>query len=147
MKKTIFLALLFTTVAFSQKNYISIGTGAFFNSSLADSKNMLGATIECGRVLKNGMSLGYAFGYYSLTKDKSFSELKLNIPIHDFGKYNVSVSGGAGYFHTYNDILLEYDLNFNADLGKNYALGFTLSKSSGLGAEYTSLNIGLTKNF
>lgn len=147
MKNLVLLILFFTSIAFSQKNYLSVSTGAFFNSPLADAKNMLGATIEYGRVLKNGMSVGYAFGYYSLTKDKSFSEIKLNIPIYDFGKYNVSVSGGAGYFHTYNDILLEYDLNFNAELKKDYALGFVLSKSSGLGNQYTSLNIGLTKNF
>ncbi len=143
----IILVLLFTSVAFSQKNYISVSTGAFFNSPLADTKNMLGATLEYGRILNNGMSIGYAFGYYSLTKDKSFSEIKLNIPIYDFGNYNASISGGAGYFHTYNDILLEYDINFNAELNNNYTLGFTLSKTSGLGSEYTSLNIGLTKNF
>ena len=140
-------ALIISGIAFSQKNYISVGTGAFFKSSLADSKNMLGATVEYGRVLKNNMSIGYCFGFYSLTKDKGFSEVKLNIPIYNFGKYNISVSGGTGYFHTYNDILLEYDLNFNADLGVNYYIVFSLSKSSGLGAEYTSLNIGLTKNF
>lgn len=138
---------MFSGFAFSQKNYISIGTGAFFNSPLEDTKNMLGATVEYGRVLNNGISLGYVFGYYSLTKDKSFSELKLNIPIYDFGKYNFSVSAGAGYFHSYNDILLEYDINFNTDLKRNYTIGLTLSETSGLGSEYTSLNVGLTKNF
>ena len=143
----IVLVLLFTSFAFSQKNYMSVGTGAFFNSPLADTKNMLGATIEYGRVLNNGMSVGYAIGYYCLTEDKSFSEIKLYVPLYDFGKYNFSVGGGAGYFHSYNDILLEYNLNVNAKLSYNYALGFTLSKTSGLGSQYTSLNIGLTKNF
>ena len=145
--KKILLLLLITTIGFAQKNSITLSSGAFFNTSLSDAKNMLGATIEYDRTLNNGLSIGYVFGYYCLTKDKSFSELKLNIPIYDFGKFNVSVSGGAGYFHTYNDLLLEYDLNFNAKLNYSYSLAFTLSKTSAFMGEFTSLNIGLTKNF
>jgi hypothetical protein len=106
---TLLVLLCFNSKA--QKNYVSVSASAFFATSINDPINLLSSTIEVGRYLKSGISLGLSYGYFSLDADQKYSMARVTLPILDKGLYNFSVSGGVGWFYKYKDLLLEYDIN------------------------------------
>ena len=149
MKKVfivLFTLLSFTT--FAQKNYVCVGTGAFFNSPMQDWKQLLGANIEYGRYFKSGISVGLNFGYWSLLKDYEYNGAKITYPLLQKEKYSFSISGGVNYFYKYKDLLFEYDFNTNIFICKNYSLSLCYCYQSGLGyAKAQSFNVGINKDF
>jgi hypothetical protein len=151
MKKLMLsMMLLLSTVAYSQKNYICLGTGVFFNSPISDWKNTLGANVEYGRYLKSGISVGVNFGYWSLLPKYEYNGLKVTFPIYDNDYYAFSFSGGANYFYSFKDILLEYDFNANIYINKSKDLSLALNycRQSGLGYDKAeSFNFGINKDF
>ena len=151
MRKLIVLLLLvISSVCYSQKNYVCVGTGLFFNSSINDLKNTLGANVEYGRYLKSGISVGVNFGYWSLMKGYEFNGVKITFPIYDNDYYCFSFSGGINYFYGFKDILLEYDLNGNIYINKDKSLSLALNycRQSGLGYDRAeSFNFGINKDF
>ena len=149
MKKLILLLLiLLPFTAFSQKNYICAGTGAFFNSPIKDWQQLLGANIEYGRYFKSGISVGVNFGYWSLLKGYEYNGAKITYPLLQKEKYSFSMSGGVNYFYKYKDLLFEYDFNTNIFLRNNYSLYLSYCYQSGLGYDKAeSFNIGINKDF
>jgi hypothetical protein len=151
MKKLMLsIMLLITSIAYSQKNYICVGTGVFFNSPISDLKNTLGANIEYGRYLKSNIAIGVNFGYWSLLPKYEYNGLKVTFPIYDNDYYAFSFSGGANYFYSFKDILLEYDFNANIFMNKNKDLSLALNycRQSGLGYDKAeSFNFGINKDF
>lgn len=151
MKKLIIAVLLLLgTTVYSQKNYICVGTGLFFNSPISDWKNTLGANVEYGRYLKSGISVGVNFGYWSLMKGYEYNGVKVTFPIHNNDYYCFSFSGGINYFHSFHDILLEYDLNGNIYISKDKSVSLALNycRQSGLGYDKAeSFNFGINKDF
>lgn len=129
-------------------NYISVGTGANFNSPIKDCQQLLGASVEYGRYFKSGISLGVNFGYWSLAKGNAYNGVKITYPLLSREGYSFSLSGGVNYFYTYKDLLFEYDLNTNIFLKNDYSLNLSYSYQSGLGYDRVqSFNIGIDKNF
>jgi hypothetical protein len=151
MKKLIVvILLLISSVAYSQKNYICVGTGVFFNSPISDWKNTLGANVEYGRYLKSNIAVGVNFGYWSFIKGYEYNGLKITFPIHSNDYYSFSFSGGINYFYSFHDILLEYDLNGNIYISKDKTVSLALNycRQSGLGYDKAeSFNFGINKDF
>jgi hypothetical protein len=79
MKKLLLILsiLLCFKVEAQNKNYISVGTGAFFNSPIKDWKQLLGASVEYGRYFESGISVGINGGYWSLLKDYQYNGVKI----------------------------------------------------------------------
>ena len=151
MKKIItIILLLIASSAHSQKNYVSAGTGLFFNSPIKDWRNTLGANIEYGRYLKSGISIGINFGYWSFIKGTEFNGAKITFPIYSNDYYSFSFSGGTNYFYTKKDLLLEYDFNSNIYISKDKSVSLVLNycRQSGLGYDKAeSFNFGINKDF
>jgi hypothetical protein len=149
MKKIIFIfCLLIAGNSFSQKNYVNIGTGAFFNSPMKDYKQLLGVSAEYGRYLKSGISIGVDFGYWSLSKDYEYNGLRVTCPIIEKELYSITASGGINYFYAYKDLLFEYTINTNILLKKDYYLCVGYCYQSGLGySKAESFNLGINKDF
>jgi hypothetical protein len=151
MKKLILvILLLISSVAYSQKNYICVGTGIFFNSPISDWRNTMGANVEYGRYLKSGISVGVNFGYWSFIEGTEFNGLKVTFPIHNNDYYSFSFSGGINYFYSFKDILLEYDFNSNIYVSKDKSVSLVLNycRQSGLGYDKAeSFNFGINKDF
>ena len=149
MKKLILILLLLLPLStFAQKNYICVGTGAFFNSPMKDWQQLLGANIEYGRYFNSGLSVGVNFGYWSLLKDYQYNGVKITYPLLQKDKYSFTMSGGINYFHKYKELLFEYDLNTSIVLKNNYSLGLSYCYQSGLGySKAESFNIGINKDF
>jgi len=150
--KTLILAilLLFSSISYSQKNYICVGSGIFFNSPISDWKNTFGANIEYGRYLKSGIAVGVNFGYWSFLEGYQYNGLKITFPIVNKDHYSFSFSGGANYFYSFKDILLEYDLNGNIYISKDKTVSIALNycRQSGLGYDRAeSFNFGINKDF
>ena len=147
------LALLFTLNTSAQdttqnRNYICIGTGAFFNSPMKDWQQLLGASIEYGRYFESGIALGINFGYWSLAKGYEYNGVKITYPLLSTDYYSFSLSGGVNYFYTYKDLLFEYDFNTNIFLKNDYSLSLSYCFQSGLGYDRAqSFNIGINKDF
>lgn len=130
------------------KNYLCVGTGAFFNSPMKDWKQLLGANIEYGRYLESGISLGVNFGYWSLLKNYQFNGLKITYPLFQKEGYSFSVSGGVNYFYYQKDLLFEWDINTSIPIKNNYSLSLVYCFQSGLGYNRAlSFNIGVNKDF
>jgi hypothetical protein len=151
MKKLMLsVMLLISSIAYSQKNYICVGTGVFFNSPISDWKNTLGANVEYGRYLKSKIAIGINFGYWSILPKYEYNGLKVTFPIYDNDYYAFSFSGGANYFYSFKDILLEYDFNANIYINKSKDLSLALNycRQSGLGYDKAeSFNFGINKDF
>jgi len=151
MKKLIVvILLLISSIAYSQKNYICVGTGIFFNSPISDWRNTMGANVEYGRYLKSGIAVGINFGYWSFIPGTEFNGLKVTFPIYSNDYYSFSFSGGINYFYEYKDILLEYDFNSNIYISKNKSVSLVLNycRQSGLGYDKAeSFNFGINKDF
>ena len=83
MKNIIILVfcLLIGINCYAQKNYVSISASAFFATSVKDPINLLSSTIEYGRYLKSGISLGISYGYFSLDADQKYSLARITFPI------------------------------------------------------------------
>lgn len=148
----ILLIILLTLLCFNtnaqNKNYICIGTGAYFNLPIQDWKQLLGANIEYGRYLKSGISLGVNFGYWSLLKDYQYNGVKITYPLFEKEYYSFTLSGGTNYFYKYKDLLFEYDLNTNIFLKNDYSLCLSYCYQSGLGYDKAqSFNISISKDF
>jgi hypothetical protein len=146
---TIILLIIASSV-YSQKNYISAGTGLFFNSPIKDWRNTLGANIEYGRYLKSKISVGVNFGYWSLLKRYEYNGVKVTFPLYSNDYYSFSFSGGLNYFYTFKDILTEYDLNSNIYIFKDKSVSLSLNycRQSGLGYDKAeSFNFGINKDF
>jgi hypothetical protein len=145
---TLLTLLCINCNAQDNKNYLFVGTGAFFNTPLEDWKQLLGANIEYGRYLKSGISLGVNFGYWSLLKNYQYNGVKITYPLFERDAYSFTLSGGANYFYKFKDVLFEYDLNTNIFLKNDYALGLSYCFQSGLGYDRAqSFNIGISKDF
>jgi hypothetical protein len=130
------------------RNYICVGTGAFFNSPMKDWQQLLGASIEYGRYFKSGISLGVNFGYWSLAKGNAYNGVKITYPLLSKEYYSFSLSGGVNYFYTQKDLLFEYDFNTSIFLKNNYSLSLVYCFQSGLGySSAQSFNIGINKDF
>jgi hypothetical protein len=146
------LFLFISSITYSQdsKNYTCVSSGIFFNSPISDWKNTLGASIEYGRYLKSGISIGVNFGYWSLLKNYEYNGLKLTIPILSTNFYSLSISSGGSYFYHFKDIMLEYDFNANIIISKDKKTSLALSycRQSGLGYNSAeSFNFGINKDF
>ena len=145
---TLLTILCINSNAQENKNYLCVGTGAFFNSPLKDWKQLLGANVEYGRYFKSGISLGVNFGYWSLLKNYQYNGVKITYPLFEREFYSFTLSGGANYFYKYQDLLFEYDLNTNIFLKKDYSLSLSYCYQSGLGYDRAqSFNIGISKDF
>jgi hypothetical protein len=130
------------------RNYICVGTGAFFNSPMKDWQQLLGASVEYGRYFKSGIALGVNFGYWSLAKGNAYNGVKITYPLLSKEHYSFSLSGGVNYFYTYKDLLFEYDFNTSIFLNNNYSLSLAYCFQSGLGySSAQSFNIGINKDF
>ena len=81
------ILLLICSSTYSQKNYVCVGTGLFFNSPIKDWKNTFGGAVEYGRYLKSGISVGVNFGYWSLLPNYEYNGLKITFPIHENDYY------------------------------------------------------------
>jgi len=151
MKKLIVvILLLISSITYSQKNYICVGTGLFFNSPITDWRNTMGANIEYGRYLKSGIAIGINFGYWSFIEGTEFNGVKITFPIYNNDYYSLSFSGGINYFYEFKDILLEYDFNSNIYISKNKSVSLVLNycRQSGLGYDKAeSFNFGINKDF
>jgi hypothetical protein len=151
MKKLLTILILFiSTATYSQKNYISVSTGVFFNSPISDWKNTLGASIEYGRYLKSGVSIGINFGYWSFIEGYQYNGIKISFPLVSNEYYSFSISGGGAYFYHFKDMLFEYDFNANLYLNKSKTKSLCLNYCSQSGLGYSkaeSFNIGLNKDF
>ena len=150
MKKLLLILsiLLCFKVEAQNKNYISVGTGAFFNSPIQDWKQLLGASVEYGRYFESGISVGINGGYWSLLKDYQYSGVKITYPLFEKEYYSFTLSGGTNYFYKYKDLLFEYDLNTNIFLKNDYSLCLSYCFQSGLGYDRAqSFNIGISKDF
>lgn len=144
------ILLLICSSLYSQKNYVCVGTGLFFNSPIKDWKNTFGGAIEYGRYFKSGISVGINFGYWSLLKDYEYNGVKVTFPIYSNNYYSLSFSGGLNYFYTFKDVLAEYDLNSNVYIFKDKSLSLALNycRQSGLGYDKAeSFNFGINKDF
>ena len=142
--------LLLSSIAYSQKNYVCVSTGIFFNSPISDWRNTMGANIEYGRYLKSGISVGVNFGYWSFIEGTEFNGLKITFPIYSNDYYSFSFSGGVNYFYNPKDILLEYDFNSNIYMSKDKSVSLVLNycRQSGLGYDKAeSFNFGINKDF
>jgi len=150
MKKTLICAFLLMLCFKSkaQKNYVSVSASTFFATSINDPINLLSSTIEVGRYLKSGVSLGLSYGYFSLDADQKYSMARITLPILDKGLYNFSVSGGVGWFYKYKDLLLEYDINNSIKLNdKNYlVLSYCVNSAFG-DANMKSFVFSLSRDF
>jgi len=151
MRKLIVLILIFVgSIAYGQKNYVCVGSGIFFNSPISDWKNTLGASVEYGRYLKSGLSVGVNFGYWSLLPNYEYNGVKVTFPIRSTDYYSLSFSGGVNYFYAFKDILLEYDFNSAIFISKDKTVSLTLNycRQSGLGySSAESFNFGINKDF
>jgi len=151
MKKLIIVILLLIgSVSYGQKNYLSVGTGVFFNSPISDWKNTLGANVEYGKYFKSGLSVGVNFGYWSLLPKYEYNGVKITFPIYSNDYYSLSFSGGANYFYSFKDILMEYDFNSNIYMSKDKSVSLILNycRQSGLGYDRAeSFNFGINKDF
>jgi hypothetical protein len=151
MKKLIIVILLLIgSVSYGQKNYLSVGTGVFFNSPISDWKNTLGANVEYGKYFKSGLSVGVNFGYWSLLPKYEYNGVKITFPIYSNDYYSLSFSGGANYFYSFKDILMEYDFNGNIYMSKDKSVSLILNycRQSGLGYDRAeSFNFGINKDF
>ena len=147
----IILFFLISTIAYSQnKNYVCVSTGVFFNSPISDWRNTLGASVEYGRYLKSGISIGLNFGYWSLLSGYEYNGLKISFPLLSNDYYSLSISGGGSYFYHFKDALFEYDFNANIYLSKdkNTSLAINYCRQSGLGySSAESFNFGINKDF
>lgn len=151
MKKLIIaILLLIGSVSYGQKNYLSVGTGVFFNSPISDWKNTLGANVEYGKYFKSGLSVGVNFGYWSLLPKYEYNGVKITFPIYSNDYYSLSFSGGVNYFYSFKDILMEYDFNSNIYMSKDKSVSLILNycRQSGLGYDRAeSFNFGINKDF
>jgi hypothetical protein len=147
----IILLVIITTTSYSQKkNYLCVSTGVFFNSPISDWRNTLGASVEYGRYLKSGISIGINFGYWSFLKDNEYNGVKISFPLLSNEYYSLSISGGGSYFYHFKDALFEYDFNANIYLSKdkNTSLALNYCRQSGLGySNAESFNFGINKDF
>lgn len=147
----IILFFLISTVAYAQnKNYVCVSTGVFFNSPISDWRNTLGASVEYGRYLKSGISIGLNFGYWSFLSGYEYNGLKISFPLLSNEYYSFSISGGGSYFYHFKDALFEYDFNANIYLSKdkNTSLALNYCRQSGLGySSAESFNFGINKDF
>jgi hypothetical protein len=142
--------LLLSSIAYSQKNYVCVSTGIFFNSPIKDWKNTFGGAVEYGRYLKSGISVGVNFGYWSLLPNYEYNGIKVTFPLYSSEYYNLSFSGGLNYFYSFQDILTECDFNSNIYLSKDKSLSLALNycRQSGLGYNGAeSFNFGINKDF
>ena len=144
------ILLLICSSTYSQKNYVCVGTGLFFNSPIKDWKNTFGGAVEYGRYLKSGISVGVNFGYWSLLKNYEYNGVKATFPIYSNDYYSLSFSGGLNYFYAFKDVLAEYDLNSNIYIFKDKSISLSLNycRQSGLGYDKAeSFNFGINKDF
>jgi hypothetical protein len=152
MKKILVVLLFITSFTYAQnnKNYICVSSGIFFNSPISDWKNTLGASVEYGRYLKSGISVGINFGYWSFVKGYEYNGIKITLPLLSKDYYSFSISSGGSYFYHFKDILLEYDFNANIIISKDKKTSLALNycRQSGLGYDKAeSLNFGINKDF
>jgi len=151
--KILLISLLFITsftYAQDNKNYICVSSGIFFNSPISDWRNTLGASVEYGRYLKSGISVGVNFGYWSFLKNYEYNGIKVTLPLLSNNYYSLSISSGGSYFYHFKDILLEYDFNANIIISKNKTTSLALNycHQSGLGYNSAeSFNFGINKDF
>ena len=147
------LAIIISTPTIAQdsiqnRNYICVGTGAFFNSPMKDWKQLLGASVEYGRYFKSGIAVGVNFGYWSLLKGYSYNGIKITYPLLANEYYAFSMSGGVNYFYTFKELLFEYDFNTSIFLKNDYSLSLSYCFQSGLGYDRAqSFNVGINKDF
>lgn len=145
MKKLmLFCLLLVSTVTYSQKYYGCIGPSLTTNTHLSDTKNLLSGCIEVGKYLNNGMSVGIRTGLYTTSLQDVYTDLTVSAPI---GNSNFSATVCGGYFYNYQDITLEYDINYGIKLPKNYSIAITYGTQSALGSTSQSFSFGLNKDF
>jgi len=135
MKNIILIACLLIGIkSYAQKNYVSISASAFFATSVKDPINLLSSTIEYGRYLKSGISLGISYGYFSLDADQKYSLARITFPILEKNDvYNLSLSGGVGWFYKFKDILLEYDINNSFKISDKNSLVLSYCVNSAFG--------------
>jgi len=136
--KNIFIlisCLLIGINSYAQKSYVSISASAFFATSVKDPINLLSSTIEYGRYLKSGISLGISYGYFSLDADQKYSLARITCPIleKNDGVYNLSLSGGVGWFYKFKDILFEYDINNSFKISDKNSLVLSYCVNSAFG--------------
>jgi len=145
MKKLLLvILLLISSLAYSQKHYTCIGSSIAFNTPLSDIKNLIGVSIEIGNYLNSNVSIGFRTGLYSLHKNDVYSHFVIGIPIPNS---NFSISTCTGYFYNYNDITLEYDINYSIKLHKNKAIVIAYSAQSAFGYTAYSLSCTINKDF
>jgi hypothetical protein len=145
MKKIILaILLLISSVAYSQKYYTYIGPSVAFDVPLSDTKHLISGCFEVGKYLNNGISVGLRTGLYSLDPKDVYTHFVVGLPILTS---NFSITLCAGYFYNYNDITLEYDLNYNIKLSETNSIIITYGAQSAFGTTSHSFSCGLNKDF
>jgi hypothetical protein len=146
MKKILIsFILLISMVSYSQaKHYICFAPNIAFNSTINDSENLLGCTLEIGKYVGN-TSIGVTTGFFSLNSKSLYSEAIITVPISK--EIPLSVSAGLGWFYFQKEITIEYDINYTFPIKNNISIILTLNNQSAFGETSQSLCIGLNKDF
>jgi hypothetical protein len=142
------LLLLFVilfNMGYSQsKHYVCLTPNVALNSTVKDTENLLGISVEVGKYVGT-TSLGIVTGLYSLRSDSIYSEFIVTVPISN--EFPLSVSAGIGWFYIQKDITMEYDINYGFKLKDNFSIIVTFNNQSAFGVTTQSLCVGLNKDF
>jgi hypothetical protein len=138
------ILLLLSSVAYSQKYYAYVGPSIAFDTHLSDTKSLVSGCVEVGKYLSNGMSVGLRTGLYDLDPKDIYTHIVASAPI---GNSNFSVTACVGYFYNYNDITLEYDINYSIEMSKSVSVVLAYSAQSAFGSTSHGLSCGINKDF
>ena len=141
----LFLSLFLFNIGYSQsKHYVCLSPNVALNSTVKDTENLLGISVEVGKYVGT-TSLGIVTGLYSLRSDSIYSEFIVTVPISN--EFPLSVSAGIGWFYIQKDITMEYDINYGFKLKDDLSIIVTFNNQSAFGVTTQSLCVGLNKDF
>lgn len=141
----LFLSLFLFNIGYSQsKHYVCLSPNVAFNSTVKDTENLLGISVEVGKYVGT-TSMGIVTGFYSLRSDSIYSEFIVTVPISN--EFPLTVSAGMGWFYIQKDITMEYDINYGFKLKDDLSIIVTFNNQSAFGVTTQSFCIGLNKDF
>lgn len=138
----IFIILVFLSVQAKAQYYIAAAPNVAFNTSLSDTKNLLGATVEVGKYFGK-TAVGINSGWWTLDSKDFYQELMVTFPIYE----NFSVSAAMGYMYYHKDITMEYDFNYTIPLKNSYSFILSYGAQSAFGGTFASYSLGINKDF
>jgi hypothetical protein len=141
MRLIFIISILFTLQSKAQY-YVAVAPNVAFNTSLSDTRNLFGSTIEVGKYFGK-TAVGINSGWWTFDNRDFYQEVMATFIIYD----NFSVSSAIGYFYHHKDITMEYDFNYTIPLKDNYSFILSYGAQSAFGGTFSSYSLGINKDF